>query len=124
MNIRAIVGIGVALAFTSIGIMTGRAQAPSCLHTSSETNIEQARRLAALRYVRQINTAEATARAKTQRFLSLTELGDFQPPAGFHPQLSTDGTSYALAVKDTTDPCLFAFFSDQEGLIYTGAPIR
>ena len=35
-----------------------------------------------------------------------------------------DGGTYTFSIKDTLDPCHFAFFSDQQGLIYTGTPIR
>jgi hypothetical protein len=31
---------------------------------------------------------------------------------------------YVFAIKDTTDPCGFAYFSDDSGLIYTAQPLQ
>jgi hypothetical protein len=46
-------------------------------------------------------------------------------PEGFAVHLATDGsTGYVFSVKDTLDPCRFALFSDQAGLIYTGEPLQ
>ena len=45
-------------------------------------------------------------------------------PEGFKARMSTDGASYAFSVKDTLDPCHFALFSDQDGLIYNSTPIQ
>ena len=44
--------------------------------------------------------------------------------SGFNVQLSTDGASYTFSVKDTLDACRFAYFSDQEGVIYAATPLR
>jgi len=38
--------------------------------------------------------------------------------------LTSDGATYKFSLKDTLDPCRFAFFSDQEGLIFEANPIR
>ena len=55
----------------------------------------------------------------------LEHLGLKRPtPDGFHLQLTTDGSSYAFSVKDTLDPCLFAYFSDQSGIILVGRVIQ
>jgi hypothetical protein len=43
---------------------------------------------------------------------------------GFKVQLSTDGGTYTFSMKDTLDPCRFTYFSDQEGVIYAGTPIK
>jgi hypothetical protein len=45
-------------------------------------------------------------------------------PPGFAVHLATDGTSYAFSVKDKLDSCLFGYFSDQDGLIFSGEVIR
>lgn len=37
-------------------------------------------------------------------------------------QLTTDGASYSFSIKDTTDSCHGVVFSDQDGVIYAGAP--
>ena len=39
-------------------------------------------------------------------------------PRGFQAQMTTDGASYAFSLKDTLDPCRFAYFSDQDGVVY------
>ena len=44
--------------------------------------------------------------------------------AGFRVALITDGATYVFSVKDTLDPCHFAYFSDQEGVIFEANPIR
>jgi hypothetical protein len=72
-----------------------------------------------------VNTIEARFHAQNQRYGQMIELSNLSPePDGFHAQLSTDGASYAFSVKDTSDACHFAFFSDQQGVIYNAQPIR
>ena len=43
-------------------------------------------------------------------------------PDGFTLTLVTDGKSYTFSLKDTLDPCRFAYFSDQDGIIYDAIP--
>jgi len=38
--------------------------------------------------------------------------------------MAVDENVYGFSIKDSTDPCGFAFFSDQDGLIYTGEALR
>jgi hypothetical protein len=45
-------------------------------------------------------------------------------PAGFVAHLAVDASGYVFSIKDSTDPCGFAFFSDQAGIIYQGEAIR
>ena len=42
----------------------------------------------------------------------------------FVVHLAVDGKGYAFSIKDSTDPCGFAFFSDQDGIIYSGEALR
>ena len=101
------------------------AQEPTCLHGASETATQAARRRAALAFARLINTTENAAHGQAQAYYALGDLHTIpQPPEGFKAQLSSDGTSYTFSLKDTVDPCQFAFFSDQEGMIYSATPIR
>jgi hypothetical protein len=88
------------------------------------TDQQLARRKTAITTARQINTAEAQAYAKAQKYLPLAFLNTVTVPEGFDVQVSTDGGSYAFLIKDTTDQCQVAIFSDQKGLIYTGTPLR
>ena len=45
-------------------------------------------------------------------------------PAGFDVHFVIDGATYAFSVKDILDPCAFAYFSDEAGVIYTGQPLQ
>ena len=102
-------------------------QQPACLHGASETPADAARRQDAIRVMRAINTAQAQAFATTRayrNFRELTDLGLPPRPYGFVTQLTVEGSTYALLIKDTADPCGYTLFSDQEGVIYVGSPLR
>jgi hypothetical protein len=45
-------------------------------------------------------------------------------PAGFEVMLAAEQDVFAVVLKDTRDPCFFALFSDQKGLIYSGRPLQ
>ena len=79
---------------------------------------------AAVRFARTLNTAEARFQAQNKRYGQLSDLAAGGEPAGFRAQLTTDGTTYSVSIKDTVDACAFAVFSDQQGLIYTARPLR
>jgi hypothetical protein len=99
--------------------------ASSCLHGPSETAAEAARRRAALDLARQIITTEAQAHQQGHTYYVLSDLPGLKSEInGFKVQLSTDGASYTFSVKDTLDACRFAYFSDQEGVIYSATPTR
>ena len=78
----------------------------------------------AVLFARTVNSREATFKAAHQRYGQISELDAGAEPGGFRSQLSTDGTTYVLVVRDATDSCHFALFSDQEGLIYAAEPMR
>jgi hypothetical protein len=62
---------------------------------------------------------------KTGAFLPVANLALTAPtPDGFDVRLTTDGKTYAFSLRDTTDPCLFGFFSDQQGVIFEGRVIQ
>ncbi len=96
-----------------------------CLHGPNEDAAEKARRVAALSVVRAVNTAEWNiGMQKVGRYLPLTELRiDLTKARGFEPQFTTDGKSYSLILRDTTDSCHFAFSTNELGIIYQGYPI-
>lgn len=96
-----------------------------CLHGSNEDAVQKARRLAGLTLVRGINTAEANEGAvKAKRYLPLAELTvDLTKARGFEAQFTTDGKTYSLILKDSTDPCHFVFATNQVGIIFQGYPI-
>jgi hypothetical protein len=117
------------MAFAIVGAAGSRiapAQQPACLHGPSETSAQTGRRQAAVSFARQVNTTQAAARRQAQTYYALSDLHAGVPPVpdGFKAQLSTDGVSYVFSIKDTLDPCQWALFSDQEGVIYTAAPLR
>jgi hypothetical protein len=96
-----------------------------CLHGDDETPGERARRRAAVLFLRAVNTAQARARGSAGSYQMLTDLPDLPPmPDGFTAILAADVDVYAAALKDTRDPCRYALFSDQTGLIYSGRPIQ
>jgi hypothetical protein len=114
------------LAAGAIGFAAESAQdRKTCLHGPSETADQRARRVAALEFARQVNTFEAAGKRQAQSYYAIGDLPGLPPmPEGFVARLSTDGASYAFSVKDTLDACHFAFFSDQDGVVYTATPIR
>lgn len=100
-------------------------QPQNCLHGPSETPAQAARRQAALQLARQINTTEAQANLRGHTYYAISDLPGLATDLnGFKVQLSTDGGSYTFSAKDTLDPCHFAYFSDQDGVIYSATPIR
>jgi hypothetical protein len=78
-----------------------------------------------LTLVRAINTAEANEGMwKAKKYLPLADLAlDLTKAEGFEPQFTTDGKSYSLLLKDTTDPCHFVYSTNQNGVIFRGYPI-
>jgi hypothetical protein len=111
------------------GVLIGRsptlAQQPACLHGTNEIPAEQARRQEALRLTRQVNTAQSAAYSQAGMFQPVERLAPAPtPPQGFVVHLATDGERYVFSVKDTLDPCHFAYFSDENGVIYTGQALR
>jgi hypothetical protein len=102
-------------------------QSPACLHGPNETAADAARRQNALRLVRAINTSQARSLAIDRvyrTFQGLTDLGLPGRPMGFATQLSVEGSTYAVVIKDTLDPCRYTLFSDQDGVIYVGSPLH
>jgi len=102
-------------------------QQPVCLHAAGETPADAARRQDALRAMRTINTVQAQAFAVNQSYQNLRELTDsgLPPrPYGFLMQLTVEGSTYALLLQDTVDPCRYTLFSAQDGLILVGSPLK
>ena len=109
-----------------LGAAAPQSQPPqNCLHGSAEASDQAARRRDALQLARQVNTTEAQAHQQGHTYYALSDLpGLVSEVNGFKVQLSTDGGSYTFSVKDSLDACRFAYFSDQEGLIYAATPVR
>jgi hypothetical protein len=119
----------VALAgITVMALTVARAQPQvACLHADNETPADAARRFDAIRIIRVINTLQVQTYTTTGAYRTFRELsasGLPSRPAGFSTQLTVEGSTYAVAVKDATDPCGYTLFSDQDGLIYVGSPLQ
>lgn len=93
--------------------------APSCRHHESAQQADRARRAGALALAKAINAAQADRVQRTGTYQPVERLGTLPPvPKGFDLSLFADRTGYLFAVKDTQDPCSFAVFSDERGLLY------
>lgn len=115
------------VAALAAAVMTapGRAQQPACLHGADESAAEAARRQAAVGFVRVVNTAQArTQRSGSGYAATLAALQAPAAPAGFRVQMTSNADGYAVAVKDAQDPCGYALFTDQQGVIYTASPLQ
>jgi hypothetical protein len=131
MEMTRIHGLGslvltsVVAACVPVGVTQVTAQQPACLHGPQEDARQAARKLGALTFVRRVNTTQAKAVGSTGSYLSGDQLPfASQVPDGFAFSLASSGQAYAFSVKDTSDPCRFAFFSDQDGVIFQGEAIR
>lgn len=101
------------------------AQVQPCLHGDNETPTELQRRRNAVAFIRAVNTAQARAHAGLGVYQPLSALPNLPSvPDGFTAALAANDDVYAAAVKDTSDPCGYALFSDQTGLIYSGRPLQ
>jgi hypothetical protein len=138
----------IALAIGLLSISTATPSAQQCLHGPGETPDQTARRREALTATRTINNiqanqpasanrsyfrhadlAEAPYAAKmrestneTLRRISLNPNGDILP--GWTLTLDVSENGYWFMIKDTSDPCGFAFISNQSGLIFNALPLQ
>lgn len=127
---------------------SGPALAQQCLHGTGETAGEAARQRDALAATRAINTIEINQPSARQRvFLTHEQLAGAPAAAslqqspnpalrrlalgpdeeilpGWKLTLEVSPTGYWFMIRDTTDPCGFAFISNHSGLIYRAEPLR
>jgi hypothetical protein len=123
MTNRTLAGAGVLALAIGAASALPRAQfpsgLPSCRHGGSPTDEDSARRQQATALARRINAAQASFVRETGRFAPVERLGRLPAvPAGFALSMYVDGNGYLFAIKDTRDPCRFAIFSDEAGLLY------
>ena len=91
----------------------------ACRHTDAARQEDRNRRAQALALARAINAAEAEFARGTQEYQPLAKLQNLPAaPIGFKVSLHADRTGYIFSLKDTSDPCHFAVFSDAGGLLY------
>ena len=132
---------------TAVLVMSaGTASAQQCLHGANEAPEQAVRRKEAITVARTVHNIQAnrgagplyfrhdelaaapyaqtmkTSTNETIRRISLDPLGDILP--GWKLTLDVSREGYWFMIKDRTDPCGFAFMSNQEGLIYTAQPLR
>lgn len=92
---------------------------PACRHTDAAKQEDRNRRAQALALARAINGAEAELARGAQDYQPLAKLQNLPAaPIGFKVSLHADRTGYIFSLKDTSDPCYFAVFSDAGGLLY------
>jgi hypothetical protein len=132
--------------FVAVGV--GRADAQQCLHGTGESAEQARRRTEALTAARSINNIQANQSGAVKRqFLRHDELASapfagkmrasanetikrmsLTPGTDVLPdwQLTLDvtPTGYWFMIRDKTDPCAFAFVSNESGLILRAEPIR
>ena len=114
----------VCLAAAMVLVLASTATAQQCLHGADESASERGRRQAAVAFVERVNAAQRDALAMQGTYVALADavpLADV--PLGFVPRLTADRWSYAISLKDLFDPCGFALFSDQDGLVYEARPV-
>jgi hypothetical protein len=121
------------------------AAAQQCLHGSSSAPEQRARKRAALSATRQVNSLQANgARTRNGQYLTQVEMAELyaeqlkKRPAATPLEFARSGdiipgwqltfdlteSGYWFMIKDTTDPCGFAFISNENGVIFTAEPIR
>lgn len=138
----------VAFAVILTGLGTGTAFAQACLHGANESTQQAARRIEALTAARTVNNVQfnqpgaaskqffrhdelarspyaqrmGTSTSEAVRRISLSPEADILP--GWKLTLDVTQSGYWFMIKDTTDPCGFAYISSQAGVIFQGEPIR
>ncbi len=136
------------LAFVAVLSVSGSAFAQQCLHGPGESPDQAARRRDALTAARTINNIQFSQPAspkrvffsqaqlagapyaarmresanETVRRMSLSPGSEILP--GWKLTLDVADSGYWFMVQDATDPCGFAYISNQSGLIFTAEPLR
>jgi hypothetical protein len=136
----------IAFVFSTMSVVSAYAQ--QCLHGAGETPDQDARRREALAATRTINTIQANQPGAVNKVYlrheelvnsafaarmreSASEIAkrislrpDEEILPGWKLTLDVTQQGYWFIIKDTTDPCGFAYVSNQTGLIFNAEPIR
>ena len=113
----------IAFTITAIVALTGDARGQHCRHGDDESAGEHLRRDAAVKFIAEVNAAQTRRHGETGRYSTLAELQQAStPPLGFVPRVVVDQFGYALKVVDALDPCRFALFSDEGGVVFEAHP--
>jgi hypothetical protein len=111
------VGI-LAVGSLAAGIHAQPSPAPRCRHEEHATEADRNRRARTLTVAKAINAMQAELVRRTGQYHPAENLRLPEVPAGFELNLFVNRSGYLFAIKDMTDPCRFAVFSDEGGLIY------
>lgn len=134
----------ILLAGVLLFVPFATAYAQQCLHGAGETPDQTARRRAALAAARTVNNIQYNRPGSSDNvFLSHDDLASAPFAKGMGPAtngisldpqsdlvpgwkltLNVTSNGYWFMVKDTTDPCGFAYISNQEGVIFNAEPLR
>jgi hypothetical protein len=114
----------VVIAAVALSGHHGYAQIPAaCLHGQLESQAERARREHAIKVAHQINALQSPfGGLPGGRFRRPSELKMPPMPNNFEMSFYTDGRTYMFSLKDSSDPCHFAVFSDDQRLVYAATP--
>jgi hypothetical protein len=147
MNSRQLLSVTALVLTALMPVEARQAASPSCLHGPTETAEQAQRRAAALTAARAVNTVQARLGSRGRYYshaemasapefgselrtaygmfverLSLAPGTELLP--GWTLTLDVTDEGYWFMVRDTTDPCGFAYVSNQVGVIYRAEPIR
>jgi hypothetical protein len=110
----SMIAVLVLLAITPFRV-SSVAEGPSC---SSDQRLDsQGRHRELIVRARNINNRMMQQRQLSDHFPTAQELG-LTNANGFETTVQSDATAYMFFIRDTTDPCRSAVFSDENGLIY------
>ena len=112
------------VAAVSAIIWLGFGQAIPIMGQQQTRCADRLRRAEGIRLARRINTAQFQSMQEKKIYQPLTAFPAIVIPEDFSVQFVAGPTGYVFSIKDTTDPCEMALFSDQGGLIYTAAPLE
>jgi hypothetical protein len=138
----------VGFAFLFVALTTGTALAQQCLHGANEIPDQAARRREALTAARTVNNIQANqpgavnrsyfrhvdlggtafaakmreSTSETVRRILLGPADEILPKWKLTLDVTQDG--YWFMIKDLSDPCGFAYISNQAGVIFNSEPIR
>ena len=116
-----VMALAVSMGFVLKGDALGQGQ--QCLHSGDESVGERLRRQAAVDFVVELNAAQTRQQRATGRYASLGEIRQAaSAPLGFVPRLVADQFGYIIKVVDALDPCGFALFSDERGVVFEAQP--
>ena len=116
----SLIAVVVLLAMTPFKVSSA-AEGPSC---SSDQRLDsKGRHRELIVRARNINARMAQQRRLPDHYPTGQELG-LANENGFEITLQSDVTAYMFFIRDMTDPCHSAVFSDEKGIIYDAQPIR